>query len=112
MTLPLCFADYSLFKGKNLYNLQEGKIINSFQGLLDNLDKLTYSSYVCELIDICTEDGEENFNLFKDFILFFTIFQNILLNFNIYAIIFKIGVFCPIYYDFYEVKYGHKYRKN
>lgn len=53
MTLPLCFADYSLFQGKNLYNLQEGKIINSFQGLLDNLDKLTYSSYVCELIDIC-----------------------------------------------------------
>ena len=68
MTLPLCFADYSLFQGKNLYNLQEGKIINSFQGLLDNLDKLTYSSYVCELIDICVEDVERNLNLFKEFI--------------------------------------------
>ncbi len=51
LTLPLCFADYIFFKGRNLYNLQEGKIINSFQGLLDNLDKLTYSSYICELID-------------------------------------------------------------
>ena len=57
LTLPLCFADYIFFKGRNLYNLQEGKIINSFQGLLDNLDKLTYSSYICELIDICVEDG-------------------------------------------------------
>ena len=47
LTLPLCFADYIFFKGRNLYNLQEGKIINSFQGLLDNLDKLTYSSYIC-----------------------------------------------------------------
>lgn len=45
-----------VYKGKNLYTLQEGKILNSFQGLLDNLNKLTYSSYLCELIDIaCTE---------------------------------------------------------
>ena len=48
--------------------MQEGKIINSFQGLLDNLDKLTYSSYICELIDICVEDGEVNKELFKEFI--------------------------------------------
>lgn len=68
LTLPLCYGEYVLFKGKNLYNLQEGKIINSFQGLLDNLDKLTYSSYICELIDICTEEGEVNENLFKSFL--------------------------------------------
>ena len=68
ITLPLCFGEFSLFKGKNLYNLQEGKIINSFQGLLNNLDKLTYSSYVCELIDICVEDNEQNLSLFRDFI--------------------------------------------
>ena len=59
-----------LFKGKNIYNLQEGKIINSFQGLLNNLDKLTYSSYLCELIDICVEDDESNTELFRDFITY------------------------------------------
>lgn len=68
ITLPLCYGDYVLFKGKNLYNLQEGKIINSFQSLLDNLDKLTYSSYICELIDICVQEGEVDTKLFKDFI--------------------------------------------
>lgn len=68
ITLPLCYGDYVLFKGKNLYNLQEGKIINSFQSLLDNLDKLTYSSYICELIDICVQDGEPNKELFRHFI--------------------------------------------
>ncbi|MDU2157917.1 DNA repair protein RecO, partial [Clostridium sp.] len=60
LTLPLCYGEYVLFKGKSLFNLQEGKITNSFQGLLDNLDKLTYSSYICELIDICVEEGEVN----------------------------------------------------
>lgn len=68
LTLPLCYGEYILFKGKTLFNIQEGKIINSFQGLLDNLDKLTYSSYICELIDICTEEGEVNGELFKTFL--------------------------------------------
>lgn len=69
VTLPLCFGEYLLFKGNNLYNLQEGKIINSFQGLLNNLEKLTYSSYLCELIDICVENDEVNSALFKEFMI-------------------------------------------
>lgn len=68
LTLPLCYGEYVLFKGKSLFNLQEGKIINSFQGLLDSLDKLTYSSYICELIDICVEEGETNEELFRNFL--------------------------------------------
>ena len=48
---------------------EEGKIINSFQGLLDNLEKLTYSSYLCELIDICVENDEVNSALFKEFMI-------------------------------------------
>lgn len=68
LTLPLCYADYVLFKGKSLFNLQEGRIENSFQGLLSNLDKLTYSAYVCELIDICVEDSDNNSELYKEFI--------------------------------------------
>lgn len=51
-----------------MYNLQEGKIINSFQGLMNNLDKLTYSSYICELIDIAVLEGEVNKQLFKEFV--------------------------------------------
>ena len=57
-----------LFKGKSLFNIQEGKIVNSFQGLLENLDKLTYSSYICELIDIAVIEGEKNPWLFKEFV--------------------------------------------
>ena len=68
VTSPLCYSDYVVFKGKNLFNLQEGKIINSFKGLMSNLDKLTYASYVCELIDIGLEDGEIDKNLYIEFI--------------------------------------------
>ena len=68
VTSPLCYSDYVVFKGKNLFNLQEGKIINSFKGLMSYLDKLTYASYVCELIDIGLEDGEIDKNLYIEFI--------------------------------------------
>ena len=68
LTLPLCYGEYMLYKGKNLYALQEGKIINSFQGLLNNLHKLTYSSYLCELIDIACADSEVNIELFKNLV--------------------------------------------
>lgn len=67
-TITLCYGEYLLFKGKSLFVLQEGKIHNSFQGLLNNLDKLTYSSYICELIDIALVEGEKNIWLFKEFI--------------------------------------------
>lgn len=68
LTLPLCYGDYVVYKGKNLYTLQEGKIHNSFQSLLSNLDKLTYSSYLCELIDIACMENETNVQLFRNLI--------------------------------------------
>lgn len=68
VTLPLCYGDYLFFKGKGMCRLSEGKLRNSFQGLLNNLEKLTYSSYLCELIDISTEDEEANYELYKQFV--------------------------------------------
>lgn len=68
LTLPLCYGEYMVYKGKNMYTIQEGKIINSFQGLLDNLDKLTYSSYLCELIDIACSDNEVNVDIFRNLV--------------------------------------------
>lgn len=68
VTQPLCYAEYMVFKGKNLFNLREGKIQNSFGGLMSNLEKLTYASYLSELIDIALLDGESNSILYKDFL--------------------------------------------
>lgn len=68
LTLPLCYGEYMVYKGKNLYTLQEGKIINSFQGLLNNLHKLTFSSYLCELIDIACSDNEINAEIFRNLV--------------------------------------------
>lgn len=67
-TLPLCYGEYMLFKGRNLYTLNEGRIIESFQELLNELTTLTYASYACELIDIGIIEEEGNNELFKSLV--------------------------------------------
>lgn len=57
-----------IFRGKNLYTVSEGKIIQSFQELLNDLTTLTYASYACELIDICVQEEESHRELFKIFV--------------------------------------------
>ncbi|MDT8715323.1 DNA repair protein RecO [Clostridium sp. 19966] len=65
VTLPFCFGQYMVYRGKGMYNLNEGSIINSFQEFLNDLDSLTYASYICELIDISMIEEESNRELFK-----------------------------------------------
>lgn len=67
-TLTFCYGNYTLFKGRSMFSLNEGEIINSFQNFLDDLDTLTYASYLCELIDISMVEGESNRQLFKEFV--------------------------------------------
>lgn len=74
--MPFCYGDFVLFKGKNLYTLNEGEIIDSFQILLKDLYSLTYASYLCELIDIAMVEEESNRELFKDFITVFYLMEN------------------------------------
>ncbi|EPS48502.1 DNA repair protein RecO [Clostridium botulinum CFSAN002367] len=64
-TSPFCYGEYVLYKGKSLFNLSEVQLIDSFQDFLRDLDTLTYGSYFCELIDICTEEKEVVENYFK-----------------------------------------------
>ena len=68
LSMPFSFGQYMLFKGRNLYNLTDGRVINSFQGLLRDFEKLTYGSYLCELIDISIPEGEVNPPLFKELV--------------------------------------------
>ncbi|MEG0641356.1 MAG: DNA repair protein RecO [Clostridium sp.] len=64
-SLPFCFGEFILYKGKSLYIINECEIIDSFQEFLGDLDTLTYASYLSELIDISTITEESNGELFK-----------------------------------------------
>lgn len=76
ITLNFCFGDYVFFKGKSMFILNEGEIIDSFQDFLNDLDVLTYASYLCELIDISMIEGESNRDLFREFVSTFYLIKN------------------------------------
>lgn len=76
ISLLFCFGNYTLFKGKSMYNINEGEIIDSFQGFLSDLNTLTYGSYLCELIDLSMIEGESNRTLFREFVTAFYLIKN------------------------------------
>jgi DNA repair protein RecO (recombination protein O) len=54
------YNSYILFKGKNLYNINQGELIESFYNIRENLEKLYCSFYIIELISDVIEEGSPN----------------------------------------------------
>jgi len=89
-TLPFCFGEYIVYKGRSLYNISEGAIINSFQELMGDLDHLTYASYLCELIDIAVQEEESNRELFKTFVSCFYLMSKKVVDLEVMARAFEV----------------------
>jgi DNA repair protein RecO (recombination protein O) len=60
---PFCYGEYVLYKGKSLYTLSESNIIESFQAILSDFDKLLYGSYILELVNHLAEKDVKNVSL-------------------------------------------------
>lgn len=58
-----CYGEYVVYRGKELYTLSESTIIESFQKLLLDFDKLTYGSYFLELTETLSEKDVRNVTL-------------------------------------------------
>lgn len=57
-TQLLCFSDYMLFKGKELYNMSCCEVIEPNYEIRNDIYKLTYSSHILELISDNVQEGE------------------------------------------------------
>lgn len=67
-----------LKNGRNFDTICEAQALNTFNKLRTNLDKLTYSMYLTEIISsFCTDGDEENTNNEKIYELFYGILENI-----------------------------------
>jgi len=64
-TQPFSYCEYVLYKGKNLYTINQSEVKESFQELLNDLYSLTYGSYFMELVDVLTQEEESNIELFR-----------------------------------------------
>jgi len=85
-----CYGEYVLYKGKSLYTVNEAQVIESFQGLLKDLEHITYASYFCELINISMQEEESNRRLFVHLISAFYFMKNEISDIGILARAFEV----------------------
>ena len=65
---PLLFGEFLVYKGKSLYSLNEGNIINAFSKLTTTLELLTYGSYYVELVDIVSVDKDPQGMIYRNLV--------------------------------------------
>ncbi|AFS78816.1 DNA repair protein RecO [Gottschalkia acidurici 9a] len=64
-TETFCYSEFILYKGKSLYNINQGDVIDSFYSLREDIYKLSYATYILELVDSSLLDEEPNDILFE-----------------------------------------------
>ncbi len=73
-----------------MYTVNECQVIESFQGLLKDIEHITYGSYLCELIHISMQEEESNRRLFIYLISAFYFMKNEITDIEILARAFEV----------------------
>ena len=61
----MCFGEYMLFKGSDIYTLNSCEIIELFYNIRTDLEKLTYAMYVTKIVSDVTTENQNSFNTLK-----------------------------------------------
>lgn len=64
-TEVFCYSEFLLYSGKSLYNVNQGQIIEPFFSLRKDIYKLSYATFILELIDSSIPAEEPNEMLFE-----------------------------------------------
>ncbi len=59
------YSDFVLYKGRNLYIINQGDVYDSHYSLREDLEKLAYATYIMELVNSATVEGQLNYKLFQ-----------------------------------------------
>jgi DNA repair protein RecO (recombination protein O) len=67
-TQLLCFGEYMVFKGSETYTINSCEPIELFYNIREDLDKLTYASFITKIISDVTTENQNCFNTLKLFL--------------------------------------------
>ncbi len=63
---PFTYGNYELYKGRELYDLNSGRVMESYYGIGDDLDRFSEASYCLELTDRILMEEDPQPGLFAD----------------------------------------------
>jgi len=64
----LCFGEYMLFKGSEIYTMNSCETIEMFYNIRTDLEKLTYASYITKIIKDVTYENQNTYATLKLFL--------------------------------------------
>jgi DNA repair protein RecO (recombination protein O) len=62
---PFTFGNFTVYRGKNAYNLMSAEVSNYFVELRDDIEAVTYGLYFCEFVDYYTKENQESTQILK-----------------------------------------------
>lgn len=62
---PFTFGNFTLYEGRNSYNVKSGEIIRYFEEIQENWDVVCYASYLAEYADYYTRENVEAGEILK-----------------------------------------------
>ena len=62
---PFCYSEFVLYRGKSLYTVSQCEAKEIFYKLREDVKKLAYASYLVELVESVTNEGQTNNRLFN-----------------------------------------------
>ena len=62
---PFTFGKFTVYRGRNAYNLMSAEVSNYFVELRDDIEAVTYGLYFCEFIDYYIKENQESKEVLK-----------------------------------------------
>lgn len=59
------YGDYTLYHGKQSYNLNDVELIDSFHNIRKEIERFAYGLYILEFLEFVSEENEPNHDLMK-----------------------------------------------
>jgi len=64
----LCFGEYLLYKGGDIYSMNSVEVIEVFYKIRTDLDKLKYSAYITKIINDVTDENQNCYKIMQLFL--------------------------------------------
>ena len=61
----MCFGEYMIYKGSNLYNMSSCETIELFYNIRTDLDKLNLASYITKIINDVTTENQNSYKVLR-----------------------------------------------
>lgn len=62
---PFSFGEFSLFAGKNSYNVTAAEVSNYFTDIREDIETVSYACYFCELVEQVTRENNDEVQMLK-----------------------------------------------